>query len=135
MSLSFNFRIGQSTVCSILKETCEAIWTVLQPQYVRAPSCSEEWIGVSKQFEQLWNFPNCISLLVHIVHEMSEITYYLIIIGAVDGKHIAIQAPINAGSEFYNYKNYHSVVLMAVCDAHYRSVLCRHGVSSLVVCI
>lgn len=63
VSLSFNFRVGRSTVCCIVKETCEVIWTVLQPQYVLAPSSAEEWKGISKQFEQLWNFPNCIGMV------------------------------------------------------------------------
>lgn len=100
VSLSFNFRMGRSTVCGILKETCEAIWTALKQEHVRVPSCEAEWVGISKQFEQIWNFPNCI--------------------GAIDGKHIVIQAPINAGSTFFNYKGTHSIVLLAVCDAHYR---------------
>ena len=29
VSLSFNFGMGRSTVCSILRETCEALWEVL----------------------------------------------------------------------------------------------------------
>ena len=29
-----------------LKETCEAIWDALQTNYVKAPSCAEEWKGI-----------------------------------------------------------------------------------------
>lgn len=47
----------------------------------------------------MWNFVNCI--------------------GAIDGKHIVVQAPAHSGSTFYNYHGCHSLVLLAICDANY----------------
>ena len=35
VSLSFSFPVGKSTVSGILKETCEDLWHVLQPVYVK----------------------------------------------------------------------------------------------------
>ena len=108
MSLSFNFRVGRSTLCRILRETCSVIWQVLCEEFVRAPSTEDEWTGISEQFTRLWNFPNCV--------------------GAMDGKHnIVIQAPANSGSTFYNYRGTHSIVLLAVCDAYYRFTLVDIG--------
>ena len=63
------------------------------------PSTSDEWKRISDNFEDIWNFPNCL--------------------GAIDGKHIVLQAPINSASNFYNYKSHFSIVLMAAVDADY----------------
>ncbi|XP_062514075.1 uncharacterized protein LOC134189727 [Corticium candelabrum] len=107
VSFSFNFRVGRSTVCRIIRDTCTVLWEVLQPHYVKAPSNEEEWKGIATDFEKIWNSPNCI--------------------GAIDGKHVLIQAPAGAGSVYYNYKETHSIVLMAVCDAHYRFLIVDVG--------
>lgn len=96
---SFQFRIGKATISNILRETSEAIWSALKKDYLKPPSTAEEWIEISNEFEREWNFPHCI--------------------GAIDGKHIMIECPQNAGSVFYNYKNFHSIVLLAICDAKY----------------
>ena len=96
---SFYFRIGRATVCNIIGETVKAIWDVLQPVYLKAPSSTDDWRRLADEFEKEWNFPNCI--------------------GAIDGKHVCIEAPANSGSAYYNYKNFHSMVLLAICDAKY----------------
>jgi hypothetical protein len=58
------------------------------------------WSQIVNYFSDLWNFPNCI--------------------GAIDGKHVNVQAPPNSGSKFFNYKHSFSVVLLALVDAHYK---------------
>ena len=104
----------------ILKETCSVLWDVLRPDYVKVPSSPVEWEGVSRDFEQLWHFPHCIGKLPN--WKQIGISLRLLNTGAIDGKHINLQAPANAGSTFFNYKGSHSIALMAVCDAHYRQV-------------
>ena len=48
-------------------------------------------------------------------------------LGALDGKHIRIRCPAKGGSQFYNYKGYHSIVLLALVDAHYRFLCIQVG--------
>lgn len=62
------------------------------------PKTTEEWLQISKDFENIWQFPHTL--------------------GALDGKHVRIIMPPNEGSTFYNYKGFHSIVLLALVDAH-----------------
>ena len=50
-------------------------------------------------------------------------------LGAVDGKHVRIQAPANSGTLFFNYKKYFSVVFLAVCNANYEFTMVDIGES------
>ena len=57
-------------------------------------------VKVATKFEDLWKFPNYI--------------------GALDGKHIALFQSFSGGSNYYNYKGFHGIVLMALVDANYK---------------
>ncbi|KAF2891356.1 hypothetical protein ILUMI_14817 [Ignelater luminosus] len=71
------------------------------------PSTQEEWQTISDKFQEIWNFPHCI--------------------GAIDGKLVVLQAPINTGSDLYNYKSQFSIVLLALVDAEYNFLLVDVG--------
>ena len=45
------------------------------------------------------------------------------LIGALYGKHVAMDCPANSGSQDHNYKGFSSMVLLTVCDAKYNFTL------------
>lgn len=52
--------------------------------------------------------------------------------GAIDGKHIVMVPPAHAGSHYYNYKNSHSVVLMAVAGPDYECLYADVGTNGRI---
>ena len=106
-SLSFNYRVSPATTGQIVPEVCKAIWEKLQPIHLRMPQDKADWKLIAQNFETLWQFPHCL--------------------GAIDGKHILIQAPHNSGSLYFNYKGTFSVVLMAIADANLRFIFVDVG--------
>ena len=98
--------MSPAKVHQIVKNTCQAIAEVLTPIEM-APPTEEDWIQIEKEFYKRWNFPNCV--------------------GALDGKHIIIQAPGNSGGIFRNYKSTFSINLMALVDASYHFIFVDIG--------
>lgn len=71
------------------------------------PSNEGELKDVARKFNMLWHFPHCV--------------------GAIDGKHVLIIAPPNSGSDYYNYKEQFSIVLLAIVDAEYNFIYANIG--------
>ncbi|KAB0803040.1 hypothetical protein PPYR_00010 [Photinus pyralis] len=99
--ISRNYYIGKATAHVIIREICTVLWDVLKDIYIPEPTI-ERMVEVSKGFYRRWNMPNCL--------------------GALDGKHVSIQAPYHSGSEYFSYKKSFSLVLMAACDSYYKFI-------------
>lgn len=99
-SLEFSFRTSRSAISRFVPVVCKALIKAYQPEALKCPTTAQEWKEVSCDFARRWNYHNCG--------------------GALDGKHVAIKKPIGAGSVYFNYKKFHSVILMALADANYR---------------
>lgn len=90
----------------IVRQVCKAIWKCVMPKCF--PQFTEKfWLETAAEFYEKTNFPHCI--------------------GAIDGKHIRCIKPQHSGSLYYNYKNYFSVLLMAMCDASYKFIFIDVG--------
>ena len=105
-SISYQFLVSPATVSKVIRHTCEALWTVLRHEVFR-PLSEEMWRDVAQGFMDHWQFPNCC--------------------GAIDGKHCIVQNFANGESEWRNYKDSFSMVLLAMCDAQYKFVYVNAG--------
>lgn len=99
-SLMFAFRVSHNAICNMIIEVCQAIIDELAKEVIVTPSTPAGWKEVAELFWTRWNFPHCV--------------------GAIDGKHVAIRKPRKSGSEWYNYKGFFSIVLLAIVDADYK---------------
>lgn len=61
-SISYAYRVGHNIVSKIISETCKEIWNVLK-ETVFVQDNSESWQEIADEFEQLWNYPNCIACI------------------------------------------------------------------------
>ena len=96
-----------NAVSHIIKGCCNALVDELVPVFVKTPSSEQEWFEISKKFETRWNYSHSL--------------------GAIDGKHVTIRKPSNAGSYCYNYKHTHSIILLAIAGPEYESLYADVG--------
>ncbi|KAK4873257.1 hypothetical protein RN001_015286 [Aquatica leii] len=95
-----------SYISRIVKQVLKVCSKKLPPIFMPFPT-REHFLKIAKEYEERWDFPNCIS--------------------AVDGKNVRIFCPGKSGSQFFNYKNFFSVVLLAFVYAYYKFVMVDIG--------
>lgn len=86
-TIGHSYRLGFSTVSSIVQEVCQSICNRMETIYMPEPT-EEIWKESAKKFETSWNFPNCV--------------------GSLDGKHVTIKCPkkvvLTISATFTNFR-------------------------------
>jgi hypothetical protein len=101
-SLQYAFRVAHNTISLLIPETCQAIVDEFESKVMPMPRTPDDWHCIAEQFSTRWNYHNTV--------------------GAIDGKHVAIRCPAKQGSFYFNYKKFHSIVLLAIADAGYKFI-------------
>ncbi|CAJ0603852.1 unnamed protein product [Cylicocyclus nassatus] len=90
---------GVSTVSEIVRDVIESIITELHEEAF-PPVTREMLTRVARRTQAIHDYPRAA--------------------GFMDGKHICIRRPADSGSNYWNYKHYYSIMLLAWCDTDYR---------------
>lgn len=100
------FGVSRASVNIIFREFCEVVVRHLEPRFVRFPTL-HELAEHMRQFAALTGFPQGV--------------------GALDGCHIEVCPPKEQACDYYNYKGWYSMILMAVVDHCYKFMLTNVG--------
>ena len=90
------FGVALCTVSVHIIEICRAMSRHLGPKYVYLPRNKDEMRQVTSEFEAKFGMPQAF--------------------GCVDGTHVEIKRPSSNSQEYFNYKQFFSLSVQAVCD-------------------
>lgn len=91
------FGIGKSTAAKILHEFCDTIVTLFFNRLIVFPITDQQIKETCDAFFDKYSYPMCV--------------------GAIDGTHINVEPPIGQETDYFNYKKFHSIILLAVVDS------------------
>ena len=77
-TISFRYRVGHSTVSGIINSTCESLWNVLLPRYMRRPSMSAESRRANELFMKSIYRPVACNELTIVYQEHEELSKILL---------------------------------------------------------
>ena len=105
--IMYQHRVCEVSISRFMPEVCQVIIESFMEEYMSLPDSKEKWLSVAKEFEEKWQFPNCV--------------------GAFDGKHVLLINPFNSSLTYFNYKSFFSIVLLALVDADYKFLYVNVG--------
>ena len=94
-SVADHFGVSKSTTFQVFYRVCDMLKGYLAAKLITWP-IGERLQDITKEFEDMRGMPS--------------------VIGAIDGSHIPIKAPVLCPENYINCKGFHSVILQAVCD-------------------
>jgi len=112
-SLAFQFRIHHSWISVIVRQTLIAICERLQKVAILEPN-EETLKQTADGYYRRWHFPHCC--------------------GSIDGKHIRMICPGNSGSRYFNYRDFYSIVTLALVDHNYKFLVVDVGSYGTDIC-
>ena len=104
-SLNYHWLVVQTIIYKFALIVCCSILDEFQEEYLTCPTTPKS----EEKFRSKWIVPH--------------------VLGALDGKHIAMKMPKKSESEFYNYKVFFSLVLLVLVDRDYRFLWVNLGSS------
>ena len=103
----YQFRFHRTAIGRFVPQVSRVIYAVLKDEYLKVPSTEQEREFIADETFKRQNFLN--------------------LFAATDGKHIALFYPKGSGSEYYNYKRFYSLDLLAFIDYDYKFLLIDTG--------
>ncbi|XP_071635288.1 putative nuclease HARBI1 [Temnothorax longispinosus] len=104
-SVATKFGVGRATAFRALRRVTYALHCVA-PRFIRWPR-DQIALNVMERFQRSCGFPN--------------------IVGAIDGTHIKIRAPVEDANSYINRKGFHSMNVQVVCDSQGLFTHCYAG--------
>ena len=101
-TMNYAWKVPHNTQSLAVREVYRAIVDEYIIEVMTCHTTPEGRRAISDKFLQKENFPHTC--------------------GALNGKHIACKCPPKSGCQFFNYKGFHDVVLMALVDADYKLI-------------
>ncbi len=98
--LQYGFQMAYNSICFLIAEVNSVIVDAYHEEVIITLTTPDDWMVIANNNSRMWQYHHCL--------------------GAIDGKHVTIRKSMNAGSYYYNYKNFHSIILMALVDGDYK---------------